>query len=430
MADLSDFPYTGVQYGTDGAPLHDEERDRVLDVAAGATDVLVISHGWNNDMADARRLYSDLAASMREVLDESPPDGYADRRLAFVGVLWPSKKFAESDLIPGGAASVGAGAEASDVRAEVDALADVLDDAAARAMLDRAKVLVDVLEDDPAARRSFAELVRAALSDVPTSAADADAAEEFFDIDGAELMDRLARPVQVGTARPGSLTTGGAAGLGDLAGKAFRAARNLLNVSTYYQMKARAGIVGERGVAPLLADLRVAAPDVRIHLAGHSFGARVVTAAAVAGDDATSIASLSLLQAAFSHYGFAEDWEAGKDGLFRPLVSHKRVSGPTLVTHTANDRAVGLAYAIASRVAGQVAAGVGDADDVYGGLGRNGAQRTPEAVAATLLAAGADGYDLEAGRVHNLLADAYVSSHSDVTGDEVAYAVLSAIAAT
>ena len=53
---------------------------------------------------------------------------------------------------------------------------------------------------------------------------------------------------------------------------------NVLNFTTYFEMKARAGTVGKNGVAPLIDRL---APQVqRIHLIGHSFGGRVVTAAA------------------------------------------------------------------------------------------------------------------------------------------------------
>jgi pimeloyl-ACP methyl ester carboxylesterase len=195
-------------------------------------------------------------------------------------------------------------------------------------------------------------------------------------------------------------------------------------------MKGRAGDIGSTGVADLLADLHSANPNARIHLAGHSFGARVVSAAVRAGDDVLPVASVSLLQAAFSHFSFADDWEPGKDGLFRSVLTGHRVSGPIVITHTKNDRAVGVAYAIASRVAGQVAQGVGDAGDKYGGLGRNGAQKTPEALTGTLLALGDVGYELEPGRVHNLLADDFISNHGDVAGTEVAYAVLSAVAAT
>jgi hypothetical protein len=430
MADLSGFPYAEVRFDVEGAAVDADERKTAVGLPAhvGATDVLVISHGWNNDMAEAQALYANLAASMRGVLDNSAPASYADRTLAIIGVLWPSKRFAESDLIPGGAASVGGGADADAIRTELDELAAFLDRDDASQTLKQARELVDQLGDDPDARTSFADLVRQAVGGVPTDAEDA--SDEFFQQDGAELMDRLGRPVFVGSRPAGSLTHGGAAGLGDMLGTAFRAARNLLNVGTYYEMKARAGTVGETGVAALLADLRKAVPDVRIHLAGHSFGARVVSAAARAGDDVLPIASVSLLQAAFSHYSFADDWEPGEDGLFRSVLTSHRVSGPTVVTHTKNDRAVGIAYAIASRVAGQVAQGVGDEGDKYGGLGRNGAQKTPEAVEGTLLSMGAAGYALEAGRVHNLLADDFISSHGDVAGSEVAYAVLSAVAAT
>jgi hypothetical protein len=430
MAELSGFPYAEVRFGVDGAPIDRAEPKAAIDLPGDAdvTDVLVISHGWNNDMAEARGLYSRLAASMRDVLNGAAPASYGDRSLAIIGVLWPSKRFAESDLIPGGAASVGAGADAAAIRRELDELADFLDRDDASQALKQAKDLVDDLEADPDARRSFAELVRQAVSGAPTDAEDA--SDEFFAQDGEELMERLGRPVFVGRRPTGSLTEGGAAGLGDALGKVFRAARNLLNVGTYYEMKARAGTIGETGVAGLLADLRTSYPDLRIHLAGHSFGARVVSAAARAGDEALPVASVSLLQAAFSHYSFADDWEPGEDGLFRSVVLTHRVSGPMIITHTKNDRAVGLAYAIASRVAGQVAQAVGDANDKYGGLGRNGAQKTPEALDQALLAVGDAGYDLQPGRLHNLAADAFISSHSDVDGREVAYAVLSAVAAS
>jgi hypothetical protein len=112
------------------------------------------------------------------------------------------------------------------------------------------------------------------------------------------------------------------------------------------------------------------------------------------------------------------------------VVLTHRITGPTIITHTKNDKAVGVAYAIASRVAGQVASAVGDKDDKYGGLGRNGAQKTPEAVDATLLEVGDDGYELLPGRLHNLHADVFISGDSDVAGREVAYAVVTAIAAT
>jgi hypothetical protein len=145
------------------------------------------------------------------------------------------------------------------------------------------------------------------------------------------------------------------------------------------------------------------------------------------------VASVALLQGAFSHFGFSADWDpvepGPQAGFFRADVAEPKVTGPVLVTHTANDVAVGIAYAVASRLANQVAAGVGGPDDRYGGIGCNGAQRTDEAVPGTLLPVGG-AYPWQPHRPHNLLADAFVASHTDVKGREVAYAVLSAAATT
>jgi hypothetical protein len=88
---------------------------------------------------------------------------------------------------------------------------------------------------------------------------------------------------------------------------------------------------------------------------------------------------------------------------------------------------VGIAYPLASRIARQNAAALGDANDPYGGMGRNGAQRTAEAEgnATTLRGVGHD-YRFAAGRIYNLLSDEIIKSHSDIRGIQVAYAILSA----
>jgi hypothetical protein len=166
-------------------------------------------------------------------------------------------------------------------------------------------------------------------------------------------------------------------------------------------------------------------PDVsRIHLIGHSFGGRLVTAAA-ASSKTQKIATLCLLQSAFSHNGFSKSMS----GFFRAVVDQGRIHGPILVTHTKNDTAVGLAYPLASRISGDRTAGFGDETDVFGGLGRNGAQQMQpgETVTGKLLAAGSS-YTFAAGRFFNLEASEFIKEHSDITGREVASAVRRAIA--
>ena len=100
-------------------------------------------------------------------------------------------------------------------------------------------------------------------------------------------------------------------------------------------MKDRAGVVGRAGVNQALQRLRADVPSVRLHLVGHSFGCRVVTAA-VTGATPTPkgfVNSMSLLQGAFSHYSFSAKYDdSNAAGFYRNLVTEGRVSGPIIIT--------------------------------------------------------------------------------------------------
>ena len=115
------------------------------------------------------------------------------------------------------------------------------------------------------------------------------------------------------------------------------------------------------------------------------------------------------------------------NGFFRPVIEKQRVKGALIATYTKNDTAVGTAYPLASRLSGTVAAALGDENDKYGGLGRNGAQQmnAGEVVKAELLAVG-NPYQFTPGKIHNLLADAFIKNHGDVTGPEVVSAMAAA----
>ena len=76
--------------------------------------------------------------------------------------------------------------------------------------------------------------------------------------------------------------------------------------------------------------------------------------------------------------------------------------------------------------AARSAAAFGDADDAYGAIGANGAQKTPESIAGTLLSR--DGtYAFENGKVHNLESSDHVANHGDVAGREIANAIIAAM---
>jgi hypothetical protein len=412
------------------------------------TDLLVLSHGWNNDEADAFRLYKNLLSSISKEADAD----FNARKVAVLGVFWPSKKFADSDLIPGGAASFDDDLPADVLVAEIEAMRGFFDTDDAEDVLDRLVELVPDLSSKKSARTEFGEKVRGLLGNAADD--DDELADEipdtFFDMEGDQILEELAVPrdeegapgsdgsgdeggiAAVGAGAAGVATgdpTGGVAGLGGFFRGIRSGAGSALNMVTYWKMKSRAGQVGRSGLAPLLAEIRAKAPALRIHLVGHSFGGRLVAAAALGKDDADPvlpISSMTLLQAAFSHNGFAENWRGNKDGYFRDVYADARVAGPTLVTYTANDRANRLAYPLASRLARQTAAARGGADDVYGAIGANGAQNTPEAVAGTLVSR-RESYAFENGKLYNLEASYYVANHFDVAGREIANAIVAAI---
>src|SRR3954453_13450117 len=108
MADLSGFTYCEVQFTRDGVVFDEGEVTALLDAldAQDITDLVAISHGWNNDLPTARKLYATLFANVAAVNATGQGPGLGDRRLAILGVLWPSKKFADSSVIASGAASL------------------------------------------------------------------------------------------------------------------------------------------------------------------------------------------------------------------------------------------------------------------------------------------------------------------------------------
>jgi pimeloyl-ACP methyl ester carboxylesterase len=415
----------------------------------GVTDLLVFAHGWNNDIGDARELYGSFFERTEEMLATHHRERLGSRKLAVLAVLWPSKKFTDEDLIPSGDA---ASAEADELDPVLDEQLESLKvdpvrlgestpaDVNERAALERAQAQVGKLDEDEDAQRRFVEAIRSIL---PRTAAQADdGSDEFFTRDAVELLQDLARPVvapppsgQGGGALSldddaGSVT-GEAAGIRDLWGGIKAGARRLLNFTTYCKMKERAGLVGKTGVTDVLRQVRKQLPQIKIHLIGHSFGGRLVTAVADSLGPQVKVNSLSLLQAAYSHNGLAEKFDGEHDGFFRKVVSEKKVGGPILITHTKNDKAVGVAYPLASRVSRDNAAALfGDANDPYGGMGRNGAQHTPVADNEQMLRAAGGQYVLQSSTIYNLNADEFIQDHSDICKAEVVHAVLSVVAIT
>ncbi|MDB5770678.1 MAG: hypothetical protein JWM42_1052 [Burkholderia sp.] len=444
MTEVSGFSYFEVQFNERGdieIPAQVDALKNHIRQAKPATELIVLAHGWNNNMEEARRLYRGLLSLVRAELTAARIAG-TPADFGVLAVLWPSKKFADPEIVSGPSAGLAGAISDAGLIEQIKNLQEATASPDAEVKLDMARALVTDLEDSPKAQTSFADIIRSVLPTPQNEVTEEDTSPAFFALDGRDLMDRLAKPIPVdGAPREGSEPEahtegldeqGRATGLGDFFTGIKSAARNLLNYSTYYLMKERAGTVGD-GVNALLRQIRDVRADLKIHLVGHSFGARLVTTAARGSDVGTGLTvhSVVLLQAAFSHNAFAvnfDEEEEGRTGAFRRVVAEKLVRGPALITHTVNDKAVGLAYPIASSIAGDDAADLGDEHSRFGGLGRNGAQHTPEAAPRSLLAVEAS-YDFEGGKIYNLQADKVIADHGDIVHPEVAHAMVSAIAA-
>src|SRR5262249_32460313 len=145
----------------------------------------------------------------------------------------------------------------------------------------------------------------------------------------------------------------------------------------YWQMKKRAGRIGQTGLGPLLGRLAGAQPDLRIHLLGHSFGARLVSFALAGLPDGgmpSPVKSLFLLQGAFSHFAFAQElpYDPARGGALAGMTA--RVDGPLVVSFSSFDTAVGDLYPLASIVAGDDASAIPNVLFRWGAMGHDGAQ--------------------------------------------------------
>lgn len=423
-------PYWELTFDADG-DVDGPERDRLLAQVAerGVRDLIVFSHGWNNDRSGATALYRRFFAPVPELAPGA--------RLGYVGVIWPSMRFSDEPIpdFPRSVAAVPAAAGRPAPRPALDedtrrALLGTFPGRAA--VLDRLARMLDERPDGTAGLAEFGRLVGLLVDgEGRQGAADTDEPGEPAVVGGdpvavcGQFADALAA---LGPA---------AGGAGFALPDPWEGAKELLRQAAYYAMKRRAGTVGERGLGPLIGRLAAAAPGVRVHLAGHSFGGRLV-AFALSGLPAgvRSVKSVTLFQGAFSHYAFAARLPHAPDRSGALKDRHRRVDGPLVCCHSHFDAALGTFYPLASRLAGddrscagnEIAAVLGPR---WGAMGHDGVQAVADTARLDLAAALAG--PLPASGCVNVDAAAVVrrggapaGAHSDIVHPELARVVLAA----
>ncbi|WP_244291179.1 serine-threonine protein kinase [Streptomyces subrutilus] len=440
VAGVGVAPYAELTFDSEG----DVDLGSVAAVARiDATDLLVFAHGWNSDRSTATRLYERFFAPFPGLVGP-------ETRLGYVGVVWPSMRFSD-EPIPD--------FEDRDVLAEPGS-GTALDPGTRRALgefwpgreaeLDRVAELLAEQPESEAAFIEFGALVRELAgvdvvdvidgmdtADTADTAEIADTADAVAAVTAAPVPAVFAEDVlEVCRELTEALAAAGAPGgqdpaLGGGLRPLWNGAKELLRQAAYYKMKKRAGVVGERGLGPVLAELGRQRPGLRIHLIGHSFGARLVSFSLRAvPDGARHVGSLTLLQGAFSHYVFADrlPHDRNRGGALGGL--HRKVDGPVVACHSPHDTSLRVFYPLASRMAGD-SAGVLGLDERWGAIGHDGVRAVPGTPRLTLDTALREGVpaagcvSVDAGSVVRR-GGAPSGAHSDICHAELARLVVAA----
>ncbi len=429
---IAGFPFWALTFDENGQPedlttvnnFIEEVRQQNL------SDLFIFSHGWNNDSKMALKLYEGFFAEMQRLLDDSSIPVRRDVTIGTAGVIWPLIKWPddEPDDSSGGAASLGAEMNGADLFEE---LRKIFRTDQEQQILAELSLLLEQGEQSMAALEQFkARLFQLIKQAEPNDSAIDNSAIAIEDIDTEMMFDSLAED------EPAPPSDGGAAGLFDRFEKLWRGAKAALRVTTYWEMKERAGIVGRNGLGPLIGQLHLAAPELKVHLIGHSFGARLVSYALkglpeLLVGDKSPVKMLYLLQGAFSHFAFADalPFDGNRKGDLAGMAS--RVDGPLIATYSTKDLAVSQAYRLASLAAGQDAADANDLTYRWQGMGYDGAQE----VNATIVEIGKAGtaYPFQPAKWINLDGNRLIvngglpsGAHSDIIYPHTAWVAVAA----
>lgn len=388
----------------------------------GVEDLVVMAHGWKNDKNDAAKLYGTLWANACANF----PAGKAEQ-IIVAGVLWPAKAFQtdfdESALAmashSGSTLAAPAGAAIADL-SEQDFESLLTDFNAFMGASGAAAVAAARTAAKGLTASASQMLVRegAAAVAVDARSRDTELARDAEPIAGAQVAPTKAQFLLANLVDPPQLKlapkVGAAMGLGStvkglIAGPRAAVGR-FLNQLTYYEMKKRAGIVGASLADAVLAKLTPSRP-IRLHLLGHSFGGRLVTATAnqLKPTGKLELFSLTILQGAYSHNALARQVEPGLAGAFPAVIS--KPTGPIVITHTHNDLACTIAYALASRLSRDITQGIGDASDEFGAMGANGPQKLDPGAAEPDRTT--EPFAPKRGRVNTFLADKFIVKTSE-----------------
>jgi hypothetical protein len=423
-------PFYALRYDERGRSTGPLTESHLADALASGdfTDVFLFSHGWNNDWETALRRYGDFIAEYRRLREGHQLTLDREYRPVLAGVFWPSTAlvlpwekgpdFAGDDD--------GVGADGIDLAVLADVAGRVADTRVARFY-------------ELAERRALTE--REARECLEILSPIYDRGDPDLEGDGGRDCDEMlvawARldatvaasslplsPDDIGPAATGPIDAPEVAGFLDKLDP-----RNIVRAMTVWQMKDRAGRVGAGGVGALLRGVQdTVTSDARLHLIGHSYGARVLLTAltrAPGPRPVRAVNSMLLLQPAINHLCFADRLPSGRAGGFREALA--LVKQPSLSTFSVHDDPLHNKFHLALRRGkdlGEVEVAADEPPSEYAALGGYG----PRGFAGWLevpIKDATDPYELgkDAPEVWAVNGSRRIAGHGDVVNPATAWAL-------
>lgn len=324
-----------LRFGSDGVLQSPQTARLAVEAARRASDVFLFSHGWNNVYADALDAYVHFAEGFikqRQELHLPAPDGYNP---VLIGVIWPSTWFVpQRDRGP----SIAGGGS------EHDQDERMLAEIAGEMPADSAMKFVELIDGsewlDQAEAERVAELMRSALWGETDAESGSEPPDTAAVLSAWGALAELDKPFAEEEERVGTVDGGSRdkthSHTPATAGQVRFAPRDALRLGSVWTMKSRAGKVGVHGLGPLLAEILAKGSDARVHLVGHSFGARVLLSAVASRQPERKVRSMLLLQPAVNRWCFAEK-VIGHDIPGGYFVVPQRVEQPVLATRSTHD---------------------------------------------------------------------------------------------
>jgi hypothetical protein len=426
-----------LRYDAEGVCRSPLTRSDLLDHLKGTkhSDVILFSHGWNNDFDAALELYGRFLTAFEGLLPTYP----ATRPFSplFVGIVWPSEwiVFDDGPKIAGEteADAVQSAASVAGLAIALEALGSAAQAARFRALLAK-----------PTINSSEAEELSELMVPLLASASDDEVGDGQRALTAADLLRaaedtaRVERP----TAGPtnlddfGGTAGGGGGGVPQAAGWLDKLdPRTYIRLASVYQMKDRAGHVGALGISGLMRAIQ-ASTSAKVHALGHSYGCKVILSGICVGRPLTRpIDSLLLLQPAVSHLCFAARVPGSNQaGGYHRTLDSTMVLHPIMSTYSRKDFPLHKTFHLSLRRQSdlgeaQIAASVtsaGDPPSRYAALGGYGPRGADQFLLDPIRAAGESYGDLSNAPPPIIGLDGSkgrIRGHGDIAKPETAWAL-------